>query len=366
MFRKKYHRLLCGEFPAWLEKYTELPCMSRLRGVGLLCGTDWTPLYSNRFFYSRFDHSVGAALVTWNFTRDKKQTLASLFHDVSTAAFSHVNDFRKGDALRQEVSEEGTKEILLREEKLLPFLEEDGVALEDVWDYHRYPVCDNEIPGLSADRLEYMFPSSLILRDKCEGHVWSFGEIKKMYADIKILKNERGLDELGFKNAESALLYAEGFLSCSYALQKNENKLALGMLGEIVNCALDEGVFSGDECFSRSEKELISILDSFSKNVSRLDSPGKKHLAALIKTWRTMKRISCGDKAPEPPSAYYCVNLDVKKRYVNPLVETEDGAVRICELNEQAAEAVRGFLSFRDAPFGFVRLRRVCRLRKFP
>ena len=97
-FALKYHKILCNEFPSWLCGYVCLPVLQRLKGIGLLCGTDWTALYRNRFFYSRFDHSVGTALVAWNFSQDKKQTLAALFHDIATGVFSHVNDFRKGDA----------------------------------------------------------------------------------------------------------------------------------------------------------------------------------------------------------------------------------------------------------------------------
>ena len=68
---EEYYKILCPEFPNFLKKYIELPIMQRLSGIGLLCGTDWTSLYKNRFFYSRLDHSVGVALIIWNFTKDK-------------------------------------------------------------------------------------------------------------------------------------------------------------------------------------------------------------------------------------------------------------------------------------------------------
>ncbi len=92
-----YHAILCPpeDFPEFLRPYLELPLLTRLKGIGLLCGTDWTRLYRNRFYYSRFDHSVGVALIIWHFTHDKAQTLAGHLHDVSTPVFSLVSDFRK-------------------------------------------------------------------------------------------------------------------------------------------------------------------------------------------------------------------------------------------------------------------------------
>ena len=47
----------------------------------------------NQREYSILEHSVGVALITWHFTRDKKQTLAALFHDISSPAFKHWPNF---------------------------------------------------------------------------------------------------------------------------------------------------------------------------------------------------------------------------------------------------------------------------------
>jgi hypothetical protein len=153
--------------------------------VGLLCGTDWTPLYHNRFFYSRLDHSIGVALIIWNFTHDRIQSIAGLLHDVSTPVFSHVSDFRSGDVLKQESTEDANTRMICADEKLNQYLQEDGIDVQSVSDYHRYPVADNEIPQLSADRLEYMFPSGMILNGS-----WDMESTARAYADIVLCRNE--------------------------------------------------------------------------------------------------------------------------------------------------------------------------------
>ncbi len=186
---KKYHKILSPDYPDFLDRYIALPILKRLSGVGLLCGTDWTHLYKNRFYYSRLDHSVGVALIIWHFTHDKKQTLAGLFHDASTPVFSHVSDFRKGDALTQTATEAPNESILKNDAALRELLQEDGLTVQEISDYHIYPVADNEIPQLSADRLEYMFPSGMAL----DG-TWDLPSIEKAYNDITILKNEDGID----------------------------------------------------------------------------------------------------------------------------------------------------------------------------
>ena len=89
----EYHKILNGgkSLPDFLKPYIELPLLQRLKGIGLLCGTDWTPLYRNRFYYSRLDHSVGVALIIYHFTQSKVQSISGLLHDVSTPVFSHVS-----------------------------------------------------------------------------------------------------------------------------------------------------------------------------------------------------------------------------------------------------------------------------------
>lgn len=338
----EYHKILCPQMPDFLQPYLKLQMLQRLRGIGLLCGTDWTPLYKNRFFYSRYDHSVGTALIAWNFTHDKKQTLAALFHDIATPAFSHVNDFRTGDTLKQEATEEGTSGILANNTELMELLAKDGINLCDIDNYHIYPVCDNEVPSLSADRLEYMFPSGMAL----EG-LWSLAEIKAEYNDISVLTNENGCIELGFSTMELAEHYCVNACKVGLVLQKNENKLALNLLGEILNKSLCKGITKESDFFTKSEKELLELF------IKEAESNSTTEFASLLRTFLSMKNILHTDEAM--PSSY-CVNLSVKKRYINPLVKTGDKTARISTISKVAKDCVDYFLNFEDSKYGCVSL----------
>ena len=253
----EYFEILCpkSDWPDFLNRYIELPVMQRLKGIGLLCGTDWTALYHNRFYYSRLDHSIGVALIVWHFTHDKAQTIAGLLHDISTPVFSHVSDFRKGDALTQTATEEPTARIIRGDAALGRLLAEYGLTAKEVEDYHIYPIADNEIPQLSADRLEYMFPSGMALDGS-----WTMEEIRTCYNDLTILKNEDGFDELGFKTLETAELYCQHFCMIGHILQLNENKLALHMLGQIMNMAEKAGLLTESDFMTLSEKEVMERL----------------------------------------------------------------------------------------------------------
>lgn len=359
----EYFNILCprDDWPPFLDKYLKLPVLQRLAGVGLLCGTDWTPLYKNRFYYSRLDHSLGVALIVWHFTHDKAQTIAGLLHDISTPVFSHVSDFRKGDALTQTATEEPTARIIRGDEALGRLLAEDGLSPEQVEDYHIYPIADNEIPQLSADRLEYMFPSGMALDGS-----WTMEEIRRCYNNLIILKNEEGLDELGFRSLEVAELYCEHFCMIGHILQLNENKLTLQLLGQIMNLAEKAGVVSERDFMTLSEKEVMERLDDHAKHDSHTKLDSHAELVRYYKTFRTMTKIEHTNEAL-PEDEYFCVNLKVKQRYINPLVVAQNStvdstdstnvkSVRLSEVSEKARRIIEDFKAYSDTPYGCVKL----------
>ncbi|MFC2329750.1 MAG: hypothetical protein ACFNKL_01565 [Treponema sp.] len=341
-----YRKILSPEFPDFLLDYIKTPAMQRLSGAGLLCGTDWTPLYKNRFYYSRLDHSIGAALIIFNFTHDKVQTLAGLFHDISTPAFSHVMDFKNGDRLTQTSTEGLTEEMIRSSSEICVLLQRDGISVEEIADYHKYPVADNDIPRLSADRLEYMFPSGAALQGS-----WSLEEIKRIYKDICVLKNEYGCDELGFCSLDCAELYTRKFLETGHILQLNENKLTLELLAQIISCAEKLELIRQTDFYMLSESEIIRRFDD-ALNCKQKDF---NEFRILHRTFREMTEII---HSAEPIQGCFCVNIDVKQRWINPLVCTAKDVPprRIADISDDTARLIKSFLEYKDTPYGCVKL----------
>lgn len=339
-FAAEYHEILCPEFPDFLREYSALPLIQRLGGAGLLCGTDWTPLFHNAFFYSRLDHSVGAALITWNFTRSKTQAVASLLHDAATPAFSHVSDFKNADAASQVSTERLTARMIGEDSALQALLARDGIPLAEVSDYHIYPVADNELPGLSADRLEYMYPSGAALAG-----IWSLAEIRKNYSCITVLKNERGEDELGFSDEEQCFLYTKKFLEASMILQRNEDKVAMQLMADILSEAEKISLADERDFYAESECSLIERFSDFARK-----NPDA-YFSRLFRTFRGMKKIVRSET--EIPGMY-CVSVEVKRRYVDPLVRCKGAELsrRISALNMQARSLIEQFLHYSDSMFG--------------
>ena len=47
----------------------------------------------------------------------------------------------------------------------MTLLNRDNIKVEEVDNYHLYPIADNDTPKLSADRLEYTFANGLYFKE---------------------------------------------------------------------------------------------------------------------------------------------------------------------------------------------------------
>ena len=87
-------------------------------------------------------------------------------------------DFVKNDYLVQESTEDETRQILLQDVGIMNQLLRDGISVDEVSDYHVYPLADNDSPRLSSDRLEYTLGNLLNYRKR------KINEIEKYYNDL--------------------------------------------------------------------------------------------------------------------------------------------------------------------------------------
>lgn len=327
-----FHHILANEYPPFLNDYLNCDILKRLSGVGLFCGIDYTSLYTPKYFYSRLDHSIAVALIVWNFTKDMKQTIAGLLHDVSSPAFSHVNDYRKDDYLVQESTEELNRTIIRSDIQLACLLKRDNLTYEEIEDYKQYPIADNKMPQLAADRLEYIFSTGLIVKKE-----WDLDFIKKVYDDLTIQQNEYNQLELGFKTFDLAVLYCQKSLKIARLYIENENKLALSLLSTIINEAIDLDIISEKDLYYFSE---IQILDK----LSLVDNEKIKEL--LIK-FKTTTKVNISTVLPN--SIFY-VKVAVKKRYIDPIINGK----RLSVISNEINQLITDFINFNENNYIYI------------
>ena len=133
--------------PDFLRECIETPIVQRIKSIGMNCGCEYTsfPQFADIDSDSRYDHSIGVALIIWHFTHDRKQAIAGLLHDVASPVFAHVVDFMHGDYLTQESTEDGTEMLIAGSVELQAVLRKYEFTTDDVCDYHIYPIADNAV-----------------------------------------------------------------------------------------------------------------------------------------------------------------------------------------------------------------------------
>lgn len=322
---KKYFSILSPEFPEWLNDYINTPEMIRIGKISMDCGCDYTSLFPSHPWLSNLDHSIGVALIVWNFTKDKKQTLAGLFHDISTPVFKHCIDFMNGDSEKQESIEEKTSEIIKNSKEIMSLLNRDGIKLEEVDDYKIYPIADNDSPRLSADRFEYNFSCGLIMRP-----VWTLKDLAECYNDIITVKNEDGIDELAFAHLD----IAEKYISIVSKLWpwwiNDSDRTSMQFIADMCKSLNSLGYLSIDELYILSEAEVINKFRTCDK-----------YLSECFKKYEKTTECFRSDKKIENK---YCVNIKGKRRYINPLVIVNGVPKRIYDTSNQAKKDIDKYM----------------------
>lgn len=286
-----------SNLPSFIIKYLETPSLLRLKKVGYFCGMDYASkdIYNFREYISRYDHSLTVSLIVYKLTKNKVATLAGLFHDIATPCFSHVIDYMNEDYEKQESTEEYTEDILIKDGYLQKCLEKDSINIDDIIDFKRYTIVDNDRPKVCADRIDGVILTGIgwtknISRD----------DITKIVQDMHIYTNESNEEEIGFKSVSVAEKVLEVSKSIDIYCHSQEDNYMMQLLAQLTKIAINKKYILYDELYSYNEDELFNIFKE--KNDEELKS--------LISKFENVKKEEIPDI--ELPK--------VKIRKLNPIV----------------------------------------------
>ena len=296
-----YKKLLMKDkIPEFLNKYLECPSLLRLKKVGYFCGMDYASkdIYDFKEFISRFDHSLDVALLTWKFTKDEKATLAGLFHDIATPCFSHVVDYMNKDYQNQESTEELTDVVIKNDKYLLECLREDSIDVNDVIDFKKYSIVDNDRPKLCADRLDGVILTGLFWTKDLNKK-----DVNKILSHLTTYNNDQNELELGFDNYDVAKKVLEVSERIDEYCHSNEDNFMMELLAKMTKFAISNNTINYEDLYVYDEEKIHKIFRSI-KNTD------------FIKDYFLFKYIS-KDEIPSLEMPY------VKKRELKPLVNCQ-------------------------------------------
>lgn len=311
-----YFKILSPDFPGWLNDYIRTKELQTQKHISMTCGTIYSDLFDSRVFYSSLDHSIGVALIVWHFTHDRRQTLAGLFHDISTPAFKHCIDYLNGDHLTQESTEGLTTDFIKNSPEIMKLLTRDGIKVSEVDDYHLYPIADNDTPQLSADRLEYSLSNALFTYN-----LLTLDEIKEIYDDLEIETNESGEPELGFRTKSIARKFVRVTSQLSIIYRDDKTRFSMQFIADILKGLMDDGAITLGDLYDHKESDLIRIIEN----------------SKYRDVWRTWHRAKKVHTSKTKPGDVYYVHQKTKIRYIDPLCNGQRIS-KICQIAKKAID----------------------------
>lgn len=320
-----YTSIYSEDIPDFMKALQSAPEMRRLADIGMHCGCEYAglPVYRQAGGnYSRYIHSIGVARIVWHFTHDMRQTMAGLFHDIATPVFAHSIDFMNGDHMKQESTEEMTRSMIEGSSVITAVLQDNQISVDEVDDYHKYPIADNDTPMLSADRLEYTLGNGFLV------HHMSLSDIAGLYHDLTIAENEYGAPELCFQTMEAARVFTELSLRNSRWYVSDEDRFAMQYLADLMKLAMG--------------KEIITLAELYSTETCVIEKlKAHEELGPYWEAYTKLTEVASSETRLEDR---YCVIVPAKKRYINPLVLIQGRPVRISEADSGLAEGINSFL----------------------
>ena len=200
--------------------------------------------------------------------------------------------------MNQESTEELTKTLIKDSNDIMKLLERDNIKLEEVCDYHIYPIADNDTPMLSADRLEYSLSNDLIVFKTN-----TFEDIREIYNDIEIQINENGINELGFKTKKIARQFVKNTSRLSVAYRDDATRFYMQAIADILKKVSEDGLINKIDLYELKESEVIDIIKK---------SKYREAFEGLINATKVHTSI-------EGPKDVYYVKHGAKIRYIDPL-----------------------------------------------
>jgi len=108
---------------------------------------------------TRYEHSLGVFILLRRLSAPRREQVAGLLHDISHTAFSHAVDFVITS--HEQDHHEQLKPLMLKRPDITRALARLGYSPQEFYDDSIYPLLEQPIPLLCADRLDYFLRDGL-------------------------------------------------------------------------------------------------------------------------------------------------------------------------------------------------------------
>jgi len=285
--------------------------MQRLKGVDQ---AGYMEPYFPGSSHSRFEHSVGVYLLLRKYGASLEEQIAGLIHDVSHSAFSHTIDYVLAVGSEKEQNhQDNAFSDFVKKLEIPEILKKYQIDLDYILDDHNFPLKENNLPDICADRIDYSLRGAL-----------AYGEIESAdyFLDNLIVQDKQWI----FKDFTSAKKYAELFNSINAKYYAGlPSAMMFRTSGDCLRHAILQGYISEADLYTTDAVVLGKI---------------KSHLTEDAQLKLLFARMSGETNIKNDPNNYD-VRIFCKSRMVDPLCLTNEGIKRVSEVDSSWIKVIQ-------------------------
>ncbi len=283
------------------------------------------PLYlrDRKLDTTRFEHSVGCAILLQRFSAPVEAQAAGLLHDVSHGAFSHLVDYIFDNHKAQDWHDKIFEKVVLNSD-VPAILKKHGLDADFVCDKDMWRIATQALPDLSADKIDYGLRDSVLC-----------GFIKKEDASYLLdnLTIEHG--EWCFTTVMAARMFAMTFNNTCEKLWTDPFWTTfMQKFAEIIKAALKSGTLASEDLHLTDDAVLQKLMQ---------DPPSASAIEKLM-----LMDI-------EESDSDWDIHVTNKARICNPKIISGGHFIRLSEVDDDFKEKL-DYLKYKIESGYFVKI----------
>lgn len=260
---------------------------------------------------TRYMHSVGVMLLLKHLEAPLEEQIAGLLHDVPHTAFSHVVDFVFPNKYHDH--HEKFHEKMITDSEIPGILERYGYDVKRIVDEKNFPLLENNLPDICADRIDYTlrtFSDYLDMTERMKGYL----------NDFIVHENE-----IIMSDSDMARAFSLDYLRADVDFWSEPLEImAFRILADAIKTGLEKGILTEDDLFT----DDVSVYEKLKMGK---DEDVISHLEKLT----PKLEIELTD---EGEHEYF---LKSKLRYIDPkIIEPDESIIRVSEKFPDYKEAM--------------------------
>lgn len=318
---KSIHDIYNDEKSKILELFEDIPEINRLEHVSEVSGINMTKFFGGLNQSTILDHCIGVALILEKYTNEDKQIIAGLLHGLNTPAFNEASKH-----MNERLNEKSVYDIIVGSDKLFEYFLNNSIDMQDVCDYSKYPLAKSDGVKLDAESIDNVLRISYLL-----GNI-TLKELKAIYNDIIITKNEENVFEFAFDDYNMAEKFCKLSIEIARKYRSYESKISMKIVATLLELMLKREEINREDLYKYADKAIYEIgINSSDKRISE--------------GWRKLKEVDKLYTKFNPVDDKFCVKVNVETRYIDPLVKLKGGYVRISRVSLELKEEINQFLN---------------------